>query len=98
LLSGCRYTVEFLSDDSRRYGSDAVEPLKLASDSPELIDRLDVLSMEHVPGKLRYIKTLNGPLAGLNMARHMLFPRLTGGSTVVSLGHLRPNKSADDTS
>jgi len=53
LLSGCRYTVEFLSDDSRRYGSKTFEPLKLASDSPELIDRLDVLSMEHVPSKLR---------------------------------------------
>jgi hypothetical protein len=59
LLSGCRYTVEFLSDDARRDGSDAFEPLKLASDSPELIDRLDVLSMEHVPSKLRQIETLN---------------------------------------
>jgi hypothetical protein len=59
LLSGCRDTVEFLSDHSRRYGSDAVEPLKLASDSPKLIDRLDVLSMEHVPSKLRQIETLN---------------------------------------
>ena len=39
--------------DSHRYGSKAFEPLKLASDSPELIDRLDVLPMEHVPGKLR---------------------------------------------
>jgi hypothetical protein len=84
LLSGCRYTVEFLSDDARRDGSDAFEPLKLASDSPELIDRLDVLSVEHVPGKLRYIKTLNGSFTGLKMTRHMLFPRLTGGSTVVS--------------
>ena len=53
LLSGCRYTVELLSDYSHRYGSDAVEPLKLASDSSKLIDRLDVLPMEHVPGKLR---------------------------------------------
>jgi hypothetical protein len=25
--------------------------LKLASDGPELMDRLDVLAMEHVPGK-----------------------------------------------
>jgi hypothetical protein len=53
LLSGCRYTVEFLSDDSRRYGADTVEPLKLSSDSPELIASLDVLPMEHVPGKPR---------------------------------------------
>jgi hypothetical protein len=53
LLSGCRDTVEFLSDYSRRYGSDALQLLKLASDSPELIASLDVLSMEHVPGKPR---------------------------------------------
>jgi hypothetical protein len=53
LLSGCRDTVEFLSDDSGCYGSDAVEPLKLASDSPELIASLDVLSIEHIPGKPR---------------------------------------------
>jgi hypothetical protein len=31
----------------------ACELLKLASDGPELMDRLDVLSMEYVPGKLR---------------------------------------------
>jgi hypothetical protein len=53
LLSGCRDTVEFLSDYSRRYGADTVELLKLASDSPELIASLDVLSIEHVPGKPR---------------------------------------------
>ena len=53
LLSGCRDTVEFLSDCSHRYGSEAVQPLKLASDSPELIDRLDVLSAKHLPGEAR---------------------------------------------
>jgi hypothetical protein len=74
LLSGCRYTVEFLADYSCRDGSDAVELLKLASDGPKLIDCLDVLSIEHVPGKLRYIKTLNGSFAGLKMMRHL--PRL----------------------
>jgi hypothetical protein len=59
LHSGCRDTVELQPDGVRRLGSDAVEPLKLASDSPKLIDRLDVLSMEHVPSKLRQIETLN---------------------------------------
>jgi hypothetical protein len=29
----------------------AFKLLKLASDGPELTDRLDVLSMEHVPGR-----------------------------------------------
>jgi hypothetical protein len=53
LLSGCRYTVEFLSDYSRRYGSDAVETLELTSDCPELTDRPNVLSMENVPGEPR---------------------------------------------
>jgi hypothetical protein len=53
LLSRCRDTVEFLSDDARRNGSDAVEVLKLGSDRPQLIDRLDTLSLEHVPGQLR---------------------------------------------
>jgi hypothetical protein len=31
----------------------ACELLKLASDGPELMDRPDVLAMEHVPGKLK---------------------------------------------
>jgi len=53
LLSGCRNTVELLSDGAHCYGSEAFELLEPASDSPELIDSLDVLSMEHVPGKLR---------------------------------------------
>jgi hypothetical protein len=53
LLSGCRDTVEFLSDYSRCYGADTVELLKLANDSPELIASLDALSIEHVPGKPR---------------------------------------------
>ena len=79
LLSGCRYTVEFLSDDSRRNRSDAIELLKLASHSPKLIDRLDILPMQHVPGKLRQIETLNGSFAGWEMTRHLLFLSLTGG-------------------
>jgi hypothetical protein len=53
LLSGFRNTVELLPDRSHRYGSEPFEPLKLVSDSPELTDGLDVLAMEHVPGKLR---------------------------------------------
>jgi hypothetical protein len=53
LLSGCCDTVELLSDYLRRYGSDAVELIKLASDSPELIDGLDVLSTEYFPGEAR---------------------------------------------
>src|SRR5215207_6727344 len=53
LLSGCRDTVEFSSDCLRRLGSDAGEPLKLTSDGPELVDRLDVLSAEYVPGEAR---------------------------------------------
>jgi hypothetical protein len=44
---------KFYSDCLRRFGSDAVEPLKLTSDSPELIDRVDVLSAEHGPGEAR---------------------------------------------
>lgn len=80
LFSGCRYTVEFLSDDSRRNGSDAVQVLKLGSDRPQLIDRLDALSVEHVPGKLRQIETLNGPFAGWEMTRHLLFLSLIGGA------------------
>jgi hypothetical protein len=80
LLSGCRYTVKFLSDDSRRNGSDAVELLKFASDRPQLIDRLDALSVEHVPGKLRQIEILNRPFAGWEMARHLLFLSLPGGA------------------
>jgi hypothetical protein len=84
LLSRGRYTVELLSDYSRRYGPDAVEPFKLASDSPELIDSLDVLSIEHVPSKPRYIKTLDGSSAGFKMTRHVLLLRLTGGSARIS--------------
>jgi hypothetical protein len=80
LLSGCRYTVEFLSDDARRNGPDAAEGLKLARDRPELINRLDALSVENIPGKLRQIKTLNRPFAGWEMARHLLFLSLTGGA------------------
>src|ERR671921_515374 len=80
LLSGCRYTVEFLSGDSRRDGSNSVEVLKLAVDRPKLIDRLDALSVEHVPGKLRQIETLNGPFAGWEMTRHLLFLSLTSGA------------------
>jgi hypothetical protein len=80
LLSGCRDTIEFLSDDSRRNGPNAVDVLKLASDRPKLIDRLNTLSVQHVPGKLRQIETFNGPFAGWEMTRHLLFLSLTGGA------------------
>jgi hypothetical protein len=80
LLSGCRYTVEFLSDNSRRNGSDSVDVLELASDRPQLIDGLDALSVEHVPGKLGQIESLNGPFAGWEMTGHLLFLSLTGGA------------------
>jgi hypothetical protein len=79
LFSGCRYTVKFLSDDPRRNRSDAVEVLKMASHRPKLIDGLDALSVEHVPGKLRQIETLDEPFAGWEMTRHLLFLSLTGG-------------------
>jgi hypothetical protein len=84
LFSGCRYTVKFLSDDPRRNGSDAVELLKIASHRPKLIDGLDALSVEQVPGKLRQIETLNEPFAGWEMTRHLLFLSLTDGGTHLS--------------
>jgi hypothetical protein len=84
LLSRGRDTVEFLSDCARRCGSDALELLKPASDSPELTNGLDVLSMEHVPGKLRQMETLNRSLAGFKMTRHLLLLSLAGGSARIS--------------
>jgi hypothetical protein len=98
LLSGCRYTVEFLANYPRRDGSDAVELLKLASDSPKLIDFLDVLSIEHVPGKLRYIKTLNRSFAGLKMTRHLPLLSLKGGSARISQPPVPGSVPADDRS
>src|SRR5215212_10418509 len=79
LLSGCRDAVKFLSDYPSRNRSDAVEVLKLVGNRPKLIDRLDALSAEHVPGKLRQIETLNSPFAGWKMTGHLLVLSLTVG-------------------
>jgi len=84
LLSGCCDTVEFLPDNPSRDGSHAVEVLKLSSDSPQLIDRLDALAVENVPGKLRQIETFNGSFAGWEMTRHLMFLRLQAGHTHLS--------------
>jgi hypothetical protein len=53
VLTGCRYTVEFSSNSLRRLGPDAGELLKLTSNSPELAQGADALSMEHLPGEMR---------------------------------------------
>jgi hypothetical protein len=65
-------------------GPDASELLKLTSNSPELTQGADALSMEHLPGKCREIESLNGPCVGFRMMGHMQLLSFIGGSARIS--------------
>jgi hypothetical protein len=71
IFEGCD-TRELFSDGERRFGSDAFEALDPASESPELIESSDVLSLEHIPGIWRQTQTFNGTWAIFVVTRHLV--------------------------
>src|SRR5215207_160598 len=67
-------TGEGLPDHFRHPGLDPVELLKPVNNVHELLKRLDLLPLEHVPANGRQIETPNGSRAGIIKTRHWTLP------------------------
>ena len=68
------------SDCLHRPGLDAIELCKPVSIGPELINSLNVLTLQQLPGDCGQVKTFNGPCAGIIEMGHGMLVSLAGGS------------------
>ncbi len=83
-LSQWGHIGERQSDHVRHSWSNAIELLQPVRIRPELVQGLDVLSLQHLPGNRGQIETRNGSGAGVVKVGYRTLPWLAGGSTHIS--------------